>query len=158
MRYDLAMANLPAITTQNAVPAANEELVDRLGDLIHSGVKPNEIARRLAPNDPDRRKYWRTKIRRLLQSDARLAARLADNAKIEMMTGLGPATVALTRKARAGRVDAIKLLFEASGLHNPRVQHEHSGEVNIKVSIPRPDVAKTHAEDPIVDADVVDDP
>lgn len=152
------MANLPATRPESTTPAASEELLDRLGDLIHSGVKPNEIARRLAPEDPAKRKYWRTKIRRLLQTDARLAARLADNARIETMVGLGPATVALTRKAKAGRVDAIKLLFEASGFHNPRVSHEHSGEVTINVKMPRPDFAATHTEDEIVEATAVDEP
>lgn len=155
--YYMAMANLPATTSQNAETPAETRLLDALSEALHTGKRPAEIARHLAPNDPVRRKYWRDKIDRTLKHDDRLALRLAGNARVEHLLGIGPASRSLARKARAGRVDAIKLLFEVSGLHNPRVSHEHSGEVNIKVTMPRPDFKSTQAQEPVVDADVVDD-
>jgi hypothetical protein len=69
------------------------------------------------------------------------------------MVGLVPATHALAGRAARGRPDAIKVLFEASGFHNPRVRHEHSGEIKIKLDMPRPAFG---SDDEVVDADVVD--
>jgi hypothetical protein len=88
-------------------------------------------------------------------NDPRIAQGVGNYARAEMLMSLGEVSVALGRKARAGRVDAIKLLFEASGLHNPRVQHEHSGEVTIKVEMPRPKFVEN--DEGVTDATVVED-
>lgn len=71
-----------------------------------------------------------------------------------MAAGLIPITDALIRRAAKGRPDAIKLAYEASGFHNPRVKHDHSGEINIKLDMPRP---KQVESGEVVDAEVVED-
>ena len=88
----------------------------------------------------------------MLETDDRLATELGAHAKVEMLLALVPATRALGQRAARGRPDAAKLLFEATGFHNPRVKHDHSGEIKIKLEIPRPAF-----ESDVVDADVVDD-
>jgi hypothetical protein len=148
------MANLPALRPENTV---SDEYADSFGALIAQGQHPRDIARRMHPEDRAARRRTYLKLRRLALQDARVAQYAADDARLEMIVALGLAAKSLGRKAKAGRTDAIKLLFEASGLHNPRVQHEHSGEVSIKVTVPRPDFAATQASDDIVDADVVDE-
>jgi hypothetical protein len=58
-----------------------------------------------------------------------------------------------------GNIPAIKLALESSGYHNPRVQHEHSGEVSITIkNAPRPvrTADHTEADAPVIDADVVE--
>lgn len=92
----------------------------------------------------------------MVKGDERLAMMIVADAKGEMMMGLIPATEALTRRAAKGRPDAIKLLYEASGFHNPRVKHEHSGDIKITLeSVPRPTFQSD--DDDVVDADVVDE-
>jgi len=71
--------------------------------------------------------------------------------------GLLPAVAGLNRRAARGRVDAVKLLFESSKFHSPKMQHEHSGEVHIKLDLPRPTPVLNEGEgEEIVDAEVVD--
>ena len=76
-------------------------------------------------------------------------------ANAELTLGVLPATNALVRKAAAGRVDAIKLVFEASGYYNPRTQVEHSGEVQITIkTINRPEPVE---DTTIIEAEVIED-
>lgn len=70
-------------------------------------------------------------------------------------------TEALVRRATRGRPDAIKLALEIAGIHNPRVSHEHSGDITVTLaSVPRPEpVVNPNAqlEEPVVDAEVVEE-
>jgi len=109
------------------------------------------IARKLYPNDRKARLACYMRVRRRALSDQRVAQRIQEDAKINMMVALGPAVAALGGRAgRTGRTDAVKLLAEMSGFHNPRVQHQHSGEIKIKLELPRP-------EYDVPDADVVEE-
>lgn len=121
------------------------------------GMKTSKMAKRLEPDDPVKRKALRAKLRKMARQDKRLHALIAQDANAEMALGLGPATQALARRAAKGRPDAVKLLFEASGFHNPRVKHEHSGDININLNIPRPKRLTVDPDDDAVDADVVDE-
>lgn len=125
--------------------------------LIANGKRPAEIAKMLAPDDKRRQKALRQRIWRMVREETATMAQLAaEEAQVEMMMGLGPATHALTRRAAKGRPDAIKLLYEASGFHNPRVKHEHSGDININLNaMPRPKRVET--EDDVVEAEVVEE-
>jgi hypothetical protein len=58
---------------------------------------------------------------------------------------------------RTGKPDAVKLVFEATGFYSPRVQHEHSGDINIKLQIPRPAGEIEASAEDVTDADVVED-
>jgi hypothetical protein len=78
-----------------------------------------------------------------------------------LILNLPQATQALARRAGRGRPDAIKLAYEVTGFHNPKVQHEHSGDISISInSMSRPPKTETttgQLEEPIVDAEVVED-
>jgi len=144
----MVVANLPATTSKNAI---SDEFADLIGAQIAKGKMPMEIARKLYPEDRKGRLRTYMRIRRLNDPPERVSRRVMEDVKIAMLVGLGPATRALTARAGRGRVDAVKLLYEASGFHNPKIKHEHSGEIRVKVSAPRPQF-----ED-ITDADVVEE-
>lgn len=65
----------------------------------------------------------------------------------------------VSRRAKRGRMDAAKVVMAQTGFHNEKVSHEHGGEIQINVSIPRPPPVEDRLgiEEPIVDADVVED-
>lgn len=122
------------------------------------GMTPGTMAKTLAPNDKKRQAAIRRKIYRMF-ADIRLQDELGARVRLIQIMGLGAAVKALNRKAAAGRVDAIKLLFESSSFYNPRIQHDHGGEVTITIkNAPRPErVEEVYARDSgIVDADVVE--
>src|SRR5205085_2327011 len=98
-----------------------------LVELISQGLTPPQIARRLAPDDKKRQKLLRAKLWRMAGRDEKLHKMLAERAQAILIMGLGPAVAALSGRAgRTGRPDAVKLLMEASGFHNPKVNHDHS--------------------------------
>lgn len=150
------MANLPAVREQESALSPEEERFrEQLADLVIAGKDPKEIARQLAPNDRHRRRAIRRRIWKMLAADPDLQRRVSLRAKAILIQGLGPATQRLVdRAANTGRPDVVKLLFEASGFHNPRVKHEHAGEIKISVDMPRP--ARVDEPEP-VDAEVVEE-
>lgn len=105
--------------------------------------------------DRGKRDYLYRKLRRIALNNPLVAQGIAEEARLHLMVGLPKASEALAARAGRGRPDAIKLMYEASGFHNPRVQHEHSGEIKVKLEMPRPkfDADAGH----VVDADVVDE-
>jgi hypothetical protein len=125
------------------------------------GMGPADIAKEIVEEGSEdwraRRKAIRRKCQLLLRSD-KVAIEIASTAKSQMVMDLLPATKALGRRAKKGRPDAIKLLFEASGFHNSKVKHEHSGDIAVTLNMPRPPARVDHEADPdIVDAEVVED-
>jgi hypothetical protein len=71
----------------------------------------------------------------------------------EVMLGTPSIAGALVRRASKGNVPAAKLAMEASGFHNPRVKHEHTGDIKVTIdNAPRPPVV----EDDVVDGTVVE--
>lgn len=149
------MANLPEIQPKSAKPLANQELLELLAEHIAEGKRPAELARKLAPNNPNRQKKLRKKIREIVWYDPRLAEQLALHAKGEAIMALPAGIAAMGRRAKAGRTDAVKLLAEMTGFHNPRVQHEHSGEIEVKITMPRPKALDPDQE--VTDAEVVEE-
>lgn len=146
------MADLHPTVTESASP-----LTRKIEALAHKGYTSSEVAQKLAPNDARRRKIIRQRYRRVVAerpSIIRSQGMVAQGAFIE---NFEPIADALVRRARRGRVDAAKLIFEMTGFHNPRVKHEHSGELSIKISgLPRPKAVET--EDSVIsDAEEVTD-
>lgn len=120
-------------------------------------MKPGEIARRLAKGDKDKARKYRARIRYLSYNHTEeMGQRLAYKLKAEMMVGTGGVVQAVIKRGERGRIDAAKLIFEMTGLHNPKVQHEHSGEIAIKLDIARPPRTVDEDATGIVDADVVE--
>lgn len=132
----------------------------KIRKMVLDGMSSSEIALQMAPNDEVKRKRIRGLVRRMVALDEELQERFHIQAHGTLQEGIIPATEALARRAARGRPDAIKLLYEASGFHNPKIQHEHSGEVKVSLSMmPRPEHVQNPAalEEPVVDATVVED-
>ena len=134
---------------------------ERIRELILAGWTTNAIAKRLAKGNKRREKVVRQQVYRIIAYDEQIAA-----AKALESTGMAieeaPAvTAALIRRAKRGRPDAAKIILEMSGVHNPKVSHEHSGEIKISLhgGVPRPPAPSLGpGDDPgIVDAEVVDE-
>lgn len=117
-------------------------------------MTPAQIAKHMYPEDKKARKAMRARIWRMVRSDVNFHTKVAQQAKAQMVVDLLPATEALGKRAKRGRPDAIKLLMEASGFHNPRVKHEHSGDIKVTLDMPRP--TRVETEDDVIDADVVE--
>jgi hypothetical protein len=156
--------SLAQMTKPNTLSPREERWQELVAEALISGKTPGQIARRLAKGDTQ--KYWNVygRIRRLVRRDALFQARMLEMAKGEAYLHLGPSVAGLGRKAAWGRPDAVKLLWEMTGLHNPRIQHEHSGGIDIRLSIPRPETTQDQlgpGKDPesseYVDADVVEE-
>lgn len=148
------MASLPARQDKSSPKLNNFE--EQVTALFYRGWSPSQVARHIYPDDPRLRKNLRKKLWRMIESDPRIHNRIAQRAQAELAMGLGPATKRLTKRAaRLGKPAEVKLVYEASGFHNPRVQHEHSGDIKISLDMPRP--ARVVDEDDVIDAEVVDD-
>jgi hypothetical protein len=144
-------------STSLVAPESTRQLTpveQRAVELMVRGVPRGKIAQSLAKGDLKAYRHWHKRLTRLaITPEAKAEASLA--AQATMILGLGPASAALVRRAKRGRVDAIKLLFESTGFHNPKVSHEHSGEVKISLNMPRPPVVENN--DQVVDGHVVEE-
>jgi hypothetical protein len=146
------MASLPATTTQST---EIHPVKLQVAELIASGMPTSKIALKLAGGDKRKAHNLRRQIRRWVYTDPKFASALASTAKAEAFLQFVQAVPAVGKRAGRGRVDAFKVLGEFTGAHNPKVQHEHSGEINIKISgMPRPQPV---ADDHVVDAEVVEE-
>lgn len=115
---------------------------ERIAWELIDGKGVGAIARAMAPNDKVRQKSLREKIRRLGRQED-FQNFIGEMSKVGTIMAVPSTVEAVARKARAGRVDAAKLIFEASGFHNPRIQHDHGGEVVISIrNAPRPERVK----------------
>lgn len=113
-----------------------------IADLLIRGHTPGQIAKALHPDDDRARRTKRQKIKRMLLNDPKLSDEIGVRGRAKLMLRLGPVLDGLLTKAEGGNPIAAKLVLEASGFHNPKMQHEHSGEVAISLNIPRPPVDK----------------
>ena len=150
------MAGLPARQNESSSPTKDDKIREAVADALAKGLSPPEIARRIAPDDDKRRAYWRKRIWKMVRSDAIFHAKLAEYAQGELALGLLPATQRLTKRAaRLGKPPEVKLVYEASGFHNSRVKHEHSGDIKVTLDMPRPE--RRDEDDDVIDAEVVED-
>lgn len=122
---------------------------------LAKGFTAEEIALHIVGKRNRNFRRIRGQVRRVMAEAEEFQRDMGLRGRGVMVEGLEGAAEALVRRAHRGRPDAIKLLFEATGFHNPRVQHEHSGEIEIKMTaIPRPPAVD---EDGVVDAEVVEE-
>jgi hypothetical protein len=126
-----------------------------IANMLADGLDSTTVARRLANGDPLAYKRWRARMRRWMMTDTAFQELVAQAAMCEARLSLPAMTKALIQRGKRGRVDAIKLLYESTGYHNPRVQHEHKGDIKVTIDMPRPQAALPEAEP--VDAEVVDE-
>lgn len=137
---------------------AREAIAEALAD----GQTVGQIAKRLAKGDKKRYHYWYNRITRMVRRDVQMQTKIHEASVGEAWLGLIPATKATVSRASRGRMDAVKFLFAYTGAYNEKVQHEHSGEVQISLAVSRPvrtedRTKRMEIEEGIVDADVVED-
>lgn len=133
-----------------------EKLHDGLIEALNRGETPPQIAKRLSKGDPAKYKSIRKKVWRIIRSDAEFHRRLGERAKGQMVVDMLPAVNAVGKRAARGRMDAAKLLLEATGVHNPRIKHEHTGEIKVSLDLPRPKFVEATVADDVVDAVVAE--
>src|SRR5262245_44274567 len=132
------MAGLPAKTNKSSAAAASTTRRDKIRKLIRRGYTSGQIATKLAGDDQMRKKQIRQEVRVVMQQDEEYQAMRALAIKGAFVEELDGVAEAVGRRARRGRIDAAKLMLEVTGIHNPRVQHEHSGDIKITLDLPRP--------------------
>lgn len=148
----MGMANLPAVRE----PAIPEDAAFSVAEYAAKGHRPADVAAKVHPTDKKKRRALRLKLHRLARSDADFQRAFGEAARAELLWALPAAAHALGRRAARGNPRAITLLLEATGFHNPRVKHDHSGEITVKVEgMPRPQPVEA-VTDEVVDAEVVD--
>jgi hypothetical protein len=153
MCYDLRVSGLPS---KRAPKPLNERQTEALVEALERGEHPLSIAKRLVPDNPKKMRALRRRLEAEMLGDSRVAQRVAEKSKLRLLAGLGPASDGLAKRA-VRRNDATKLLFETTGFHNPRVKHEHSGDIKITMDIPRPSFVDANAALDIPEADVVEE-
>lgn len=145
--------------SKSSLSPYEEKWQESVASALAAGHSIATIARKLSGKDDW--KYHRnySRIRKLAQRDAIFQARIAAKIKGEAVIGSGPATQAAIKRASRGRMDAVKFVLGMAGVYNEKVSHEHGGEIQINVSIPRPPPVEDRLgiQEPIVDADVVED-
>jgi hypothetical protein len=154
------VAGLPAIANGSS-NLSKQELrtqyeMERVAWALASGFPKKKVVEALSKGDPAKAKHWRKKLQRW-SVDARFQVMVQQAVHGELIMATGQITQALIRRAQRGRVDAIKLCFEMSGMWTPssKVDHKHSGEIKVTLtSVPRP---PRQEEEPVVDAEVVED-
>lgn len=151
---------LPSLKQSSELSPADLRAI-RIATVLASGVDPLKLARRLAGKDEVAGRKWRMRIKRAA-NNPHAQAILANSAQAEMWLNLLPITDAVIQRARRGRPDAIRMVWQATGFYNEKVSHEHSGDIAVTVKIARPDRVedRTHRmdlEEGIIDADVVEE-
>jgi hypothetical protein len=134
----------------------------KIRKLIDKGYTAAAIGKKLYPNDERKAKLASRQAYRILATDAEIQKALAEEGKGVLIEATPATARAVVKRSLRGRTDAAKLVFEASGFHNPRVQHEHSGDIKVTLAIPRPEskeIGPGKEEDgqPVVDAEVVEE-
>lgn len=124
-------------------------------DAFERGETVGDIARTLAHGDEKKRKKYATKLRSMVRNDRILQRALIERGQMNLLTAVPMASVAIGKRAAKGRMDAAKFVMEATGVHNPRVRHEHSGEVRVSLDLPRPKFAEAKVIE-IDDAEVIE--
>lgn len=140
-----------ALAEGHSVPQIVNILIPKSKDLDAEALK---VVKR-------RRKTMRQKLHKMAAQDELVRRIIAERVTGQMVAALPEITTALIQRAKRGRPDAIKLIFEATGYYNPKVKHEHSGDIKITLDIPRParvsETLQGIDEEEPVDADVVED-
>jgi hypothetical protein len=145
------VAHLPVRANEHS-----EVQAARVRALIDKGWTTHQIASKLSGNEPKKYKVIRAQLRRILATDDRYQVKVGLEAKGALIEGTVDMADAMVRRASKGNVPAAKLAMEMSGFHNPRVDHHHSGKIEIElkgVHRPPPVVDESEA---ITDAEVVE--
>lgn len=145
---------LPKTRTPEALAKIRRAQSIFLETMIDGQMDYREVAQKLSKGDKKKAKRWRQRWRHWVAYDGEFQDVLAALTMAEMRSSLPGINAALVRRAAKGNVPAIKLALEASGFYNPRVEHEHKGDISITIrNAPRPDRVE---DDIVADAEVVE--
>lgn len=148
----MADAHLPAVRSSTKLGTRAEKIVK----LLIKGWTAQEIAEKLAPDKPKKQKTIRRQILRLASQNMDYIQAQAEVSKGELLEVLPDVSAAVGKRGKRGRIDASKLIYETTGFHNPKVQHEHSGDITISLKgVPRPQTVET-VDSTVEDAEVVE--
>lgn len=153
------MAGSLVPTEKSSTPAPVDPVKVRVAELIAEGFTTAQIAQKLAPKDKKKRAAWRAKLRRWAMHDEAYQQQLVLAGRAKALQAAVGVIPAVEKRGRRGRTDAAKYLAEVSGFHNPKVKHEHSGGLELKiVNAPRPKKVETvDSTAEVTDAEVVED-
>lgn len=138
----------------------------RYMSLLVKGYTAEQIACKLDSSRGRRYRKIKGEVHRVVAEDPEFQAMMAAQAQGAMVMSVPPVAGAVIKRAMRGRTDAAKLIFEATRFHNPRVKHEHSGDISISLNMPRPPAVENNivgapapaVEDgTVVDAEVVEE-
>lgn len=152
------MAHSQSLTAPESAPVLDKLDRQILAGLA-AGLSPPEIAKRLAVKNGKTPKQYRALIRKRIERHEHLRLAIGEVAHAEAAIALIPAIRALGRRAGRGNVNAIKLLAEITGFHNPRDSTTtHQGEITINLAgIPRPRQLEGGPGTEVIDAEVVEE-
>lgn len=144
---------------KHLMPVISQERQDAYIRALMKGYSPQQVACKLAPENKRRQRALKGQIQWVAGQSEEFLAWQAGRAKGAVVGSVPEMAEAMVRRGKRGRTDAIKLGLEMTNIHNPRVKHEHSGDISINLNMPRPGrVDNPSLDDPsIVDAEVVDD-
>jgi hypothetical protein len=142
----------PAFPNANPRPSRRPRS-DKIRRLLDQGYKPRQIAKVMARRGMGKHPAILRQAYQLAGQNKNFQEHQAARAKGIILSDMEGIMSGLLRRARTGRPDAVKLALEMTGVHNPKMQHEHSGDISIRLELPRPTPPK--AID-VPDADVVD--
>lgn len=135
----------------------SEEKRIKIVGLLFQGHTAEQIACKLDPKRGRKYRRVRGQVLRVAAESPEIQALEAGKAHGEMVLATHPVAQAVIKRALRGRTDAAKLIFEASGFHNPKVKHEHSGDITVNLgSVPRPERVDNPAAPALEDGTVVD--
>lgn len=131
---------------------------------LRKGYTGTQIARKIAGSDSRKYRGIRRRIQRTIAKSPEFRSEAEQAQQGMIYEHLHAMTQAQIKRAMRGRTDAFKLLMEMSGVHSPKTEQHHSGEIDLRVvQVPRPDPvdntpnARPQIDEPIVDAEVVED-
>jgi hypothetical protein len=154
------MAGSP-VRTNAALPAPGLSQMQQLAAAKYAqGWTGPKLAVRLAAGNRNKAKYLRSQFRKW-EYDPIFQAEVMRLARAKGLSHIGPSVEGMAQRA-ARRPDAAKLFWAMMGFHNDKVSHEHSGDIQIHVNIPRPpttvdQIGPGKEPESFVDADVVED-
>ena len=148
------MANLPAVRKPD-VPAKLTKTQQLAVEFFCEGKTITAASNELAKRNGHSARTWRRILRKWATEDDAFQKAIAAAAQAELITGTPRVVKAVVNRGGRGNPNMARLAMEASGFHNPKVDHRHSGEVKITVSgLPRPPAGPD--ETPPIDAEVVE--
>jgi hypothetical protein len=135
MEADMGAANLPDLRMKST---PENTRANKIRKLLEKGYTPPQIAKAMAKRGMGTEKTIRRQAQKLAGQEKGFLFGQLSEVRGMGLTAAPDAMNGLIRRARAGRPDAVKLLFEVTGIHNPKMQHEHSGDISIRLELPRP--------------------